>query len=86
MPLSSLSQRLLRMHAARPDHQFYGVRALGSMFPESDLALLDAAYDELVKEGLIAKSNDVVSYFGRPTPLYAITDEGAKHAAREVAV
>lgn len=83
MPLSTLSQRLLRNHAASPDYRSYEVEALGSMFRESDLSLLDAAYEELIKEGLIAKSNSVVSYFGRPTPLYEITDKGMKYAARE---
>jgi len=80
--LSDLAQRLLRVHAQRPDVLLYGVQALGGLFRESDMDWLDTAYAELEKAGLVENSGSAVSFFGTPRTLYRITDRGAEVAAQ----
>ena len=85
MALSDLAERVLIEHARTPDRLRYVVRALGSGFYTSDLAMLDAAYDELVNAGLIERSPTVVSFFGDPKHLYSPTESGLRQAAKEPA-
>ena len=82
MPISDLSYKILRMHAERPDELFYGVKALGGAFRETDVQRLDEAYHELAKAGLLEKTGAVLSFFGAPKPIYKITELGTQLALR----
>jgi len=80
MALSTLAQRLLNVHATTPNGLFYADEVLGSLFRESDLKLLDQAYEELARAGLMQEAGVTISYFGSPKNLYRITEDGRKEA------
>lgn len=80
MPTSELALRLLQLHANRPSQLFYGTEALGSMFRDADLKLLDAAYEELERVRYMEPAGALISYFGEPKRLYRVTAQGAAAA------
>ena len=81
MQISHLAERLLAVHAARPDDLFYGAAALGTLFYGADLVRLDDAYRRLELAGLVAEAGEDMSFFGDRKVLYRITPEGLEHAA-----
>jgi hypothetical protein len=83
--LSQLSEQLLHLHADRSGELFYGLDVLPGLFRNSDLQRLDDAYKELEAQGLLAKTNVVLTFFGDPKPAYRITDQGAEHVKRSSA-
>lgn len=85
MSVSDLAERLLHYHAQMPDQLFYGERLLGTLYPESELQRLDAAYEELAEAGLLEKTRFVHSFFGMPKTLYRITPKGKELATQESA-
>ena len=84
MALSQLAQRLLELHAERPEQLFYGVDVLGSLFRDPAIARLDAAYRELEQAHLMQPTGQEITYFGEPERLFRLTPAGAA-AAREPA-
>ncbi|HZL37179.1 MAG TPA: hypothetical protein VFC78_17800 [Tepidisphaeraceae bacterium] len=85
MAISDLAERLLRYHAKRPDELFYGQRIMGSLYRETELERLDAAYKELAAAGLLEATRFVYSFFGAPKVLYQITPQGAAWVSQESA-
>lgn len=80
MEKTDLSIRVLRDHAADPNLLFYDVDALGSMFRDGDLQLLDRTYSELASSGHMQPSGTFISFFGSPKRLYKITPSGIELA------
>ena len=72
--LSPLAQRVHDDHHKHPTRAFYDLDALGSMFEDQDLELLDDAYRELETKGLVKRSGSIVSFFGKPKPLYLVAE------------
>lgn len=76
MDLSPTAERVLSRLLREPDRFRDDVKALGRMFRQGDLAILDAAYRELESAGLIEPSAGFVSFFGTPKPIYRLTEQG----------
>lgn len=75
MQLSPLAQRVLSDHHRAPTAFFYDLFSLGGMFRESAIDHLDAAYKELVSQGMIERSNDrTVQLFGIVRPAYRLAN------------
>jgi hypothetical protein len=76
MELSPMATRLYERLRESPDRLRYDTAVLGGMFRPGDLEILDSAYQELSKAGLVERSPALVSFFGTPKPLYRLTDKG----------
>lgn len=74
--LSPVAEALLREMAANPQLIRYHTNVLGGSFRDEDVVLLDQAYEELLKLGLIESANAIISFFGAPKRLYRINDAG----------
>lgn len=83
-PLSNLALSLLADMAKYPDRIEYNTRPLGGAFLSEDLSLLDDAYVELQRAGLVEPANDTVSFFGKHKSAYILTHKGMARA-KEIA-
>ena len=65
---------------AEPDRVTYDTASLGGMFRPAQLDHLDAAYEELHREGLVEPADVYFAFFGVPKTLYRITEQGKNFA------
>jgi hypothetical protein len=80
MKLSPLARILLRRLQQEPDRVIYDTTPLGGMFRPPELVALDAAYEELHREGLVEPADVYFAFFGTPKTLYRITERGKEFA------
>ena len=80
MKLSPLARILLRRLQQDPGRVVYDVTPLGGMFRPPELVALDAAYEELYREGLVEPADVYYAFFGTPKTLYRITEQGKNFA------
>jgi hypothetical protein len=71
--MSGLSLLLLNTHRLNPDKHSY---ATGQLQWAYGLASLDAAYAQLVEEGLMRETGYAMTVFQVPRPMYVLTNEG----------
>lgn len=79
--LSGLALQLLRSMAREPALIRYNTEVLGGMFRNDAVTMLDLAYEELGKQGLIEPAGAVIFFFGAPKSLTRITRSGESFIA-----
>lgn len=85
MQLTPMARQLITVHARRPSVGLYGTEALGGGFRPHEMDLLDKAYRELERKGMIKATGQIVPYFGGPRKLYKLTIKGLAAAKEPVA-
>lgn len=83
--LSSIALRLLDEMAKFPNRIEYRTRVLGVAFEDPEVALLDAAYAELISLGFAKKAGSTMSFFGTPKSLARITAAGQERVQEKAA-
>ncbi len=67
--MSPTAELVLRRLQAEPDRLRYDLEVFGGVVQSEQLAMLDSAYEQLGKAGLVERSGSFIRFFGMPKRL-----------------